>query len=303
MEFGIVKLPSLPINEIVKLYQKAEDAGITYGWTCDEVPSSPFRDPYAVLAALGYNTHTMKLGTAIHVPYTRHPAQLAYGAKSYEELFPGRIILGIGPGGVLSLKPLGIKMWDRPLTALRETIHICRELFAGHTVTFEGELFKLYDAKLYEQPKTPIPIYLAARGPKILQIVGEIADGSICTFAPGTVPWGIKHIETGAKKANRSLKDITVFSGVALSVSKNRDKAREIMKENLGPSIVYASPKTHELTGVNPKDLEKVQQEVAGGWGSAGKYITDEMIDLYSFSGTQMKSSKNFEHTINKVLM
>ena len=74
MKFGLGMLPDKPINELVHLYTKAERMGVKYAWTCDEAPSYPFRDPYAVLAATGYATSQMKLGTAIHVPYTRHPA-------------------------------------------------------------------------------------------------------------------------------------------------------------------------------------------------------------------------------------
>ena len=53
MEFGLSLMPDKPIAELIRIYQMAERAGLKYGWTADEAPSPPFRDPYAVLAALG----------------------------------------------------------------------------------------------------------------------------------------------------------------------------------------------------------------------------------------------------------
>ncbi|MHA1713170.1 MAG: LLM class flavin-dependent oxidoreductase [Candidatus Ranarchaeia archaeon] len=285
MKFGILMLPDKSINEIVSMYQIAENAGVEYGWTCDEAPSAPFRDPYAVLAALGFKTG-MKLGTAIHVPYTRHPGLLAYSIKSYDELFPGRMILGIGPGGVLSLKPLGLKMWDRPLKTMKESITICRRLLDGEEVTFEGEMFRLYNTKLYETSPQRIPIFIAARGPKMLQLAGELADGALCSLPAKTVEWAVEQINLGMEKGGKKNSDFTLVSGLPFSVDTDYEKARTAVKKELIPTIVYASPKTHELTGVSTKSLEKLKEAVGGGWSASSGLITDEMIDLYSVTGT-----------------
>lgn len=139
MKFGILLRPTQPISKLVNLYQAAEAAGIDYGWIPDQSPSSPYRDPYVVFMALGSHTKQLKLGFNIMVPYTHHPAILAFFMKSCDELFPGRLVLGIGPGGAMVLKPLGLKMWNAPLTAMREAITICRGLLSGEEVTSKGK--------------------------------------------------------------------------------------------------------------------------------------------------------------------
>ena len=279
-------MPEKPIAELIRIYQMAERAGFKYGWTADEAPSSPFRDPYAVLAALGYQTQTLKIGTAIHVPYTRHPALLAYAIASYDELFPGRMTLGLGAGGVLTLNPLGIKMWDRPLLAIREAVQICRQLFQGEQVTFEGKIFQLYDTKLYQKPSHPIPIYLAARGPKMLQLAGEIADGALCSLPLATVAWAIAQINKGIKKAGRTLEDFQLVNSALLSVDTDDKRARDAVRRELGAGVVFADSNTHTLTGVNLQDVKRLKDAAGDSWVVPPELVTDEMIDIYSVTGT-----------------
>lgn len=286
MKFGVYVFPDKSLNEILRLCQMAEKAGVEYCWVADEAPSPPFRDPFATFAALGNGTERLKLGSGINVPYVRHPALLAYAMKSFDELFPGRMMLGLGPGGSLSMKPLGLKMWDRPLIALKEAVQICRRLFNGETVTFEGELFKLYNTKLYDKPSSPIPIFLAARGPQMLQLAGEVADGSISNIPPKIVPSIVEQISEGAKRSGRPLDSFTLTSTMPISIAKSRDEARKSARSKLVNTIAYAHPETHRLTGIDLASVERLVKGVGGGWGASPNLVTDEMIDLYSFTGT-----------------
>ena len=286
MEFGIHITAQQPINEIVEIYQRAEKMGISYGYAADEAPSAPYRDPFVVLAALGYGTKTMKLGTAINVPYTRHPALLAYAMKSFDEIFPGRMMIGLGPGGVLSLKPLGIKIWDRPLTAIREAVTICRSLFNGENVSFEGKIFQLHDTKLFAAPKTPIPIHLAARGPMMLQLTGEIADGVLCGQPLNTIEWMKEQIHIGAKRGNRSLDSFMWTNRLPFSIAKDREKARDAVRPNIIPRVAYAHPKAHELSGVDLDTVTRLKAAVGDGYSASTDVVTEEMITMYSNSGT-----------------
>ena len=286
MEFGIHITAQQPIQEIVEIYRLFEEMGVTYGYVADEAPSPPFRDPFAVLAAIGFGTRRLKLGTAILPVYTRHPALLAYAMKSFDELFPGRMMIGIGPGGYLSLRPLGIKQWDRPILAMRESTEILRQLFTGETVTYEGKLFQLHDTHLYSPPSEPIPIYFAARGPQMLQLTGEIADGLLCNLPKETIPWAKEQVQRGLTRSGRSWSSFLFTNRLPFSVSRNGDAAREAVKEAIIPRIAYAHPKTHELTGVNPKSLQRLLDNVKGKWTTSTKFVTDEMVQIYSVSGT-----------------
>ena len=286
MKFGVIIFPNKPIAELVKFYTMADAAGMHYSWVPDEMPSYPFRDPYAIMAAVGHATRSIKIGTSISVPYTRHPALLAAAMKSYDELFPGRMILGIGPGGVLTLKPLKLKIWDRPMLAMRESVEISHRLFMGEEVTFDGKVFQLEKTKLYAKPAEPIPIFLAARGPKMIQLAGEVADGGIFNLQPKVIPWGIKQLQLGAKKSGRSLSSFTLSSSIPLIVAKTREEARSQVIPKLCSAVNYANPIVHKLLGVDLESIQRLKEATGSGWGGTEEFITDEMLDLYSIYGT-----------------
>ena len=79
--------------------------------------------------------------------------------------------------------PLGFE-WppiSTRMERLREAVHIIRKLWTGEWITFNGKFWRLKRARLYTPPSTKIPIYVAAGGPKMAEVAGNIGDGLICT--------------------------------------------------------------------------------------------------------------------------
>ncbi|MHA1839059.1 MAG: LLM class flavin-dependent oxidoreductase [Candidatus Ranarchaeia archaeon] len=298
LKFGILLRPDRPIMDLVRIYKFAEESGVQYAWVPDQAPSGPYRDLFAVLTAIGFGTRCIKLGCNIAVPYTRHPALLAYYMKSLDELFPRRQVLGLGPGGVLALKPLGIPMWRQPVTAMREAVKICRALFEGEKVTFHGRIFSLYETRLYSKPSSHIPILLGCRGPNMLRLAGEIADGASCTLPLKAVKAAVQLIKEGANKTKRSLKRFEIANHLAFSVDRDGDKAREAVKKEIIPGIVYANEMTHTLTGIDLSKVEKLKKALVHGWHAPSKIVTDEMVEHYAVAGTPdevITKIKNYE--------
>ncbi len=95
------------IGEVAKI---VEESGFDNLWLVDESPSPPYTDVFVNMCEAVRVTKTMKVGSALCNPYTRHPALIAVGMASLNELAPGRIITCIGAGGTMTLGPLGIKI-------------------------------------------------------------------------------------------------------------------------------------------------------------------------------------------------
>ena len=146
----------------------AEEAGFDVAW----LPDSQFlwRDVWGALTLAAAQTRSIGLGTCVTNLETRHPSVTAAAAGSVEELAPGRVILGIGSGDS-AVKTLGLKPTN--LTRMREQIGILRTLLAGGAAEFEGRALAVKAAK------RPVPIYVAATGPKMQALAGELADGVI----------------------------------------------------------------------------------------------------------------------------
>src|SRR5207253_8298991 len=115
----------------------------------------------------------------------RQPALAGTAIATIAEQAPGRAILGLG-AGVSGFSALGIRR-DRPAVALRETIQFLRRFWGSEEpFSFVGETFSFHDARLGFRPPAPPQIVVAGRGPQVLEIAGEFADGVLVgTFVEG----------------------------------------------------------------------------------------------------------------------
>ncbi|MCD6514998.1 MAG: LLM class flavin-dependent oxidoreductase [Candidatus Odinarchaeota archaeon] len=148
----------------MRLYKGlAEKYGFDCIWMADESPSLGYKDAFVLLTALAMNTEKAVIGTSIINPYTRHSAIVANAFVSLWEYAKDRLIVGIGAGGILTLGPLEIKMWEKPIKAVRDAVIVMRKLFAGGTVNFENEFFKVVNLKLEPTPLNNTNLYCSSQ--------------------------------------------------------------------------------------------------------------------------------------------
>ena len=155
------------------------------------------QDVYARLGAAAQVSSRIGLGISATDPYTRHPALTAQAAATIAEMAPGRFRVVIGSGSHFESLPGTEPI--KPVTALREAIGLMRKLWAGERVTLDGEVIKFMDGALDAKPTAVPQVYIASRGPMILKLAGNIADGAmIGSFAtPAGIAYAKSHIEKG----------------------------------------------------------------------------------------------------------
>lgn len=177
-------------GELLEFSCKAEAVGFDSVFVSDHF--QPFKHtgghaPASLpwLGALGARTSRVAIGTSVLTPTFRyHPAVIAQAFATLAVMFPGRVILGLGSGESLNDVPaVGIKWpgFKERQARLREAIMLMRRLWSEDRVTFEGEYYKTLKATIYDRPAKPLPIYVAASGPTVAKMAGEVADGYICT--------------------------------------------------------------------------------------------------------------------------
>ncbi len=133
------------------------------------------------LAACAAVTKRMKVGTGVTAPDRYHPALIAQAFATLDDMFPGRVVLGLGAGEAMNSTPLGI---DFPTPGqreqrLKETLEIITRLWQGGFQDYPGFFYRLFNAKLYTPPKTKIPIFVAAGGKHSAELAGTYGDGVI----------------------------------------------------------------------------------------------------------------------------
>jgi F420-dependent oxidoreductase-like protein len=192
----------------VALVQEAERLGYTSVWAAEAYGN----DAATVLTWLAAKTSTIDVGSAIFQIPARTPAMTAMTAATIDTLSGGRFRLGLGVSGPQVSEGWHGARFDKPIARTSEYIDIIRKAFARERVTYDGQHFTL---PLPDGPGKPLkmiihpvrdhmPIYLAAIGPKNLELAGEKCDGWLAIFYDPQFA-GEQHasIETGMKKADR----------------------------------------------------------------------------------------------------
>jgi probable F420-dependent oxidoreductase len=162
----------VPLADHEPLVRRAEAAGYDDLWTGETNGPDGFT-PLALAAAW---TERMRLGTGVVNPYTRGPAVLAQQAAALADASGGRFVLGLGASSNVIVERWNQIPFSKPLTRLRETVPVLREVLAGGRGPGG---FKLETA-----PAQPVPIAIAALRDRMLRLGGELGDGTFTNFLP-----------------------------------------------------------------------------------------------------------------------
>jgi alkanesulfonate monooxygenase SsuD/methylene tetrahydromethanopterin reductase-like flavin-dependent oxidoreductase (luciferase family) len=144
--------PALRWLEIQARAVAAEDAGFDSPWVCDDLlfegdPPIGFWEGWSLLAAVAARTHRVQLGHTVTANLFRNPALLAKMADTVDEISGGRLVLGIGAGGIAHEHRVFGFPWERRVARLEEALQIIVPLLREGRVDFRGEF---YTAREYE---------------------------------------------------------------------------------------------------------------------------------------------------------
>ena len=158
----------------------AEAAGFTHAWFYDS--QLIYSDVWATMALAAHHTSTIKLGTLVAIPSNRIAPVTAAAAASINKLAPGRVILGIGTG-YTGRNTMGLPAY--PIARYREYAQQLRGLLDGEDILYRDEVtgnerwIRLIHGHRDEflNLDDQIPVYIAANGPRALEVVGQAGDG------------------------------------------------------------------------------------------------------------------------------
>jgi probable F420-dependent oxidoreductase len=258
--------------------QWAEGVGYDDLWLAD---AEGLQDPLTLAAALGVATTRARMCTGIVPVFNRPPALLATSVVAAEQRAPGRLVLGLGPSTTNMIERWYGLPYARPLTRVRETIQLLREILAGGKTDFEGLTLRSKGFALKERPTAPVPIHIGAIGPKMLQLAGEIADGVMLNdfTPPDRMDWAFSQLEIGAKRAGRKLEDLEIVKRRAFYVSADEQAGLDYFRQHLA---FYASAPAYQEILIRLGYAEAVA-EVRAGYAEKNRTrisaaIADDMV-------------------------
>ncbi len=190
------------------LAQEADRLGYSVAWVAEAYGS----DAPTVLSWIGAQTERIGLGAAVMQIPARTPAMTAMTAATLDTLSGGRFRLGLGVSGPQVSEGWHGVRFAAPLGRTREYVDIVRQVLRRERLSYAGKHFTLplpdgpgKSLKLTVRPvREHIPVYLAAVGPKNLELAGEIADGWLgIFFSPEHSTDDLAHIVAGRRRAGR----------------------------------------------------------------------------------------------------
>lgn len=215
---GVI-LNGLPLDLLRKYSRAADERGFDSIW----FPEISFTDGFTPTTVAAIETRRARLGTGVVGPWSRSPMVMALTAATLGTLSNGRMILGLGTQARPYVTEWHGRTYERPIRAMREYITILKRVMSGELVTFDGEIFRIRNFQLTFPPAQPVPIYMAAIGPQMIELAGEIADGVTGAF------WSVEYVrdvvmprlKAGARKSGRSLDNFAVTVNLPTLVSND----------------------------------------------------------------------------------
>lgn len=277
---------SLFINDLkssAELARAVEAIGFDALWV-----SEAAHNPYMALALAAQATTRLKLGTAITVAFARSPTLSAYEAWDMAGLSDGRFMLGLGTQIKAHITRRFGMTWDKPATQMREYLEVLRAVWqtfqTNERLNYRGKYYKItYMTPFFQPeplPKPHIPVFLAAVGPAMTRLAGELCEGMhVHAFTSPrymrevTIP----KVEEGLARAGRSWEDFSFNGGVFVA---SNEEEKILAKSQIA---FYASTPAYrgvlELHGWG--DLQERLQKLTrqGKWDDMHREISDEMLE------------------------
>ena len=248
MDYGI-GIPSY--IEAWREVKAAEEAGFTHAWLFDS--QLIYSDVWATMALAAHHTSRIKLGTLVAIPSNRLAPVTAAAAASINRIAPGRVIVGLGTGytgrNTMGLPALSLQHFEEYALQVKG-------LLAGEDVLLrEGgreRWIRLIHSKAnsgrdeFFNIEDPIPVMLAANGPRGQKIVGEISDGWITTARNTSVPEGLPRVKEAARTAGNTFDSfggdgikpyVTVLTSACV-LREGESVTSERVIRNVGPTLV-----------------------------------------------------------------
>ncbi|WP_086820515.1 TIGR03842 family LLM class F420-dependent oxidoreductase [Allokutzneria sp. NRRL B-24872] len=298
MDFGMVLQTDPPASGVIELMKRSEDAGFGYGWTFDSCIL--WQEPFVIYSQILAQTSNMIVGPMVTNPGTRDWSVTASLFATLNDMYGNRTVCGIGRGDS-AMRVVGNK--PNTLARLGEAMHVIKELAEGRSVTVNDK-----DVQIPWVRDGSLPVWMAAYGPKALEMTGRQADGFILQLAdPYLTEWMVKAVRTAASDAGRDPASVKICVAAPAYVSEDLDHARSQCRwfgGMVGNHVADLVSRYGEHSDMVPEALTAYIKERQGydysHHGKAGNpstdFVPDEIVDRFCLIGPPERHIEKLEH-------
>ena len=217
------------IDAVVQTARRVEQAGLDNLWMANIFSF----DAISTLSIVGREVPRLRLGTAVTPTFPRHPTAIAQQALTAAAATGNRFVLGIGLSHKVVIENMLGLSYDAPARHMREYLDVLMPLLRGETLNYQGELYRVGGLTLTVPGAETVPTVVAALGPLMLRVAGELADGTnTWMVGPKTMETHIvARLTKAAEAAGRPAP--TVVGGVPIVLTRKPDEARQRIAQAL----------------------------------------------------------------------
>lgn len=272
----------LPFAQVVELVRLAERRGFDGLW----IPENTGRELFTQLGAFASATERIRLGPGIANIFTRTPTLLAQGAATLDQVSNGRAWLGLGTGHQPNLEAGHGVAYGRPLGRMRDAVRIIRAVLQGEQLP-ESPVVSATSFRLETPAVRPdLPLYVAALGPRMCRLAGELADGVILNWAtPAYVREALAQICAGAESAGRDPASIDVACYIRVSAGAPPEAMRRAQARELARYIAMPYYRQmFEAAGFGAQ-MAGIPEAFARDIDEAAAIVSEEMLASLTVAG------------------
>ncbi len=289
MKFSYVMLPDYPLADSLASIKLADELGFHAVYAADE---TWHKDLWLLFAAAADKTSSIRMGPSVSAVVLREPSLIAQAAATLDELTGGRAEVVLSSGNFGLLAQYGMD-WSsqKPLSRVKEGVHVIRTLLDEGAITFDGEFFTYKGLFTFARPVAErLPVKMGAmRGPKSFQVAAEFSDGChhALSYTKGAYEYMVENMAIGAQRAGKNVEDLDIGAWVVFATGEDSAIAKDAARSMVG---LYASAMPNEQlvrNGVDPADMAPIIQKLgAGDLAGSIDATTAEIGETLSVAGT-----------------
>jgi 5,10-methylenetetrahydromethanopterin reductase len=289
MRFSYCTLPDYPLADSIEMIKTADELGF---YACYSVDETWHKDLWVLFAAAADKTQRIRFGPNVTHVFLREPTLICQQVATLDELTGGRTELVVSTGNFGLLAQYGID-WasQKPLSRLKEAIHVMRTFLADGAITFEGDFFRYSGLYTFARPvQDHIPIKMGGmKGPRSFQAAGEIAEGlhHALSYSREAYDYMAENIRLGAERAGRDWRELDIGAWLVTVVSEDSEAAKRAARILVAFYISSMPDEQLARHGIDAAELKPVVDALgAGDIPKAVELFRPEYAEKLSIAGT-----------------
>lgn len=299
--FSYCMLPDYSLADSIEMIKVADELGF---YACYSVDETWHKDLWCLFAAAADKTRNIRFGPNVTHVFLREPTLICQQLATLDELSGGRAEAVVSTGNFVMMEQYHLD-WARrkPLSRLREAMHVMRTFLDDGKIDFEGDFFKytgLFTAARPVQDRIPLKMG-GMKGPRSFEVAGEIADGlhHALSYSREAYDYVVDHVKAGAERAGRSWQDLDLGAWIVSVVSDDSAAAKRAARILVAFYIPSMPAEQLARHGIDQAELQPIFDAFAAGdVAKAINMFSPELAEKLSVAGTPEECAEQIRRDI-----